>query len=40
MARNMNSDADLAGQIVLVTTVVSGLTFFAGAFILRACQLI
>jgi malate permease and related proteins len=40
MARNMNSDADLAGQIVLVTTVVSGLTFFAGSFILRAFQLI
>jgi malate permease and related proteins len=39
MACNMNSDADLAGQIILVTTVLSGLTFFAGAFILRAFQL-
>jgi malate permease and related proteins len=39
MARNMNSDADLAGQIVLLTTILSGLTFFAGAFALRALQL-
>jgi malate permease and related proteins len=39
MACNMNSDADLAGQIVLVTTLISGATFFAGAFILRAFQL-
>jgi malate permease and related proteins len=39
MARNMNSDADLAGQIILLTTVVSGFTFFAGAFLLRSLQL-
>jgi malate permease and related proteins len=39
MARNMHSDGDLACQIVLFTTVVSGLTFFVGAYVLRALQL-
>lgn len=36
MARSMNSDAALAGQIVLVTTVVSAFTLFGGVCILRA----
>ena len=40
MARSMNSDAELAGQIVLVTTLLAGLSFFAGSYLLRALQLI
>jgi len=40
MAKNMNSDSDLAGQIILVTTILSGFTLFFGAFILRSLQLI
>ncbi len=39
MARNMNSDAPLAGQIILATTVVSGATLFIGSYLLRAWQL-
>ncbi len=39
MARSMNSDAALAGQIVLLTTVTSAGTIFAGIFVLRALQL-
>jgi malate permease and related proteins len=39
MARNMHSDSDLAGQIVLITTLVSGLTLFVGAYVLRAQHL-
>lgn len=35
MARNMKSNADLAGQILIMTTVLSCLSFFAGAFLLR-----
>ena len=40
MAKNMNSDSDLAGQIILVTTILSGFTLFLGAFVLRSLQLI
>jgi len=40
MAKNMNSDAELAGQIILVTTALSGLSLFGAAFILRAFSLI
>jgi len=36
MARSMNSDAPLAGQIVLLTTVVSAFTLFGGVSLLRA----
>jgi predicted permease len=39
MARNMNSDAALAGQIVLVTTICSAATLFGGVCLLRAFQL-
>lgn len=39
MARSMNSDAPLAGQIVLLTTVVSAFTLFAGVCLLRALGL-
>ena len=39
MAKNINSDADLAGQIILVTTILSGFTLFLGAFVLRSLQL-
>lgn len=35
MARNMHSDSDLAGQILIMTTVLSCLSFFAGTFLLR-----
>jgi hypothetical protein len=40
LAANMNGDADLAGQIVLLTTLLSGFTLFAGAYVLRALALI
>ena len=40
MAKNMNSDSDLASQIILVTTILSGFTLFLGAFVLRSLQLI
>jgi predicted permease len=39
MAKNMNSDADLAGQIILSTTVISGISLFIGTFILRSLGL-
>jgi malate permease and related proteins len=39
MAKNMNSDAELAGQIILFTTILSGLTLFCGSYLLRALQL-
>jgi predicted permease len=39
MAKNMNSDAELAGQIILTTTVFSGISLFFGAFILRSLSL-
>ncbi len=40
MAKTMNSDSDLASQIVLATTLTSGFTLFAGIYILRALALI
>lgn len=40
MAKTMNSDGDLASQIVLSTTLVSGFSLFAGVLILRALALI
>lgn len=40
MAKTMNSDGELASQIVLLTTLVSGFSLFAGIFILRALALI
>jgi len=36
MARSMNSDAPLAGQIVMLTTIVSAFTLFTGVSLLRA----
>ncbi|MEA4887970.1 MAG: AEC family transporter [Clostridiaceae bacterium] len=39
MAKNMNSDSDLASQIILVTTVMAGATLFLGSCILRSLQL-
>lgn len=35
MAKNMKSDAELAGQILLVSTVMSVFTIFAGVFIMK-----
>ena len=40
MAKSMNSDGDLASQIVLGTTLFSGIALFLGVFILRAAGLI
>ncbi|MBP1757403.1 MAG: transporter [Firmicutes bacterium] len=40
MAKTMNSDGDLASQIVLSTTLVSGFSLFVGVYILRAFALI
>ncbi len=40
MAKTMNSDGDLASQIVLSTTLVSGFSLFAGVYVLRALALI
>lgn len=40
MACSMKSDSDLAGQIVLTTTITSAVTVFAAAWLLRALQLI
>jgi predicted permease len=40
MAKTMNSDGDLASQIVLSTTLVSGFSLFTGVYILRALALI
>jgi Predicted permeases len=40
MAKNMNSDYQLAGQIVLLTTLFSILTVFCGSFLLRTTGLI
>jgi len=39
MAKNMNNDADLAANIVLLTTVGSLLTIFAGVFTLKSLGL-
>ena len=40
MAKNMKSDAELAGQILLVSTVMSLLTIFVGVFVMRTLSLI
>ncbi len=40
MAKNMKSDAELAGQILLVSTVMSLLTIFIGVFIMKSLSLI
>ncbi len=40
MAKNMKSDAELAGQILLVSTVMSLLTIFVGVFIMKTLGLI
>ena len=40
MAKNMHSDADLAGQILALTTVICPVTIFAGSFILKSINLI
>ncbi len=40
MAKNMKSDAELAGQILLVSTVMSLLTIFVGVFIMKSLALI
>lgn len=40
MAENMGSDHELAGQIVLITTLLSLFTLFAGTFLLKQMQLI
>jgi predicted permease len=40
MAKTMNSDSDLASQIVLGTTLVSGFSLFIGTYILRSFSLI
>ena len=36
MAKNMRSDADLAGQILALTTIICPATIFAGSVLLRA----
>ena len=40
MAKNMNSDYELAGQIVALTTIICPVTVFAGSFILKSMGLI
>jgi predicted permease len=40
MAKNMHSDADLAGQIIVVSTIMSALTLFGWTFVLRLAGLI
>ncbi len=40
MAKAMDSDADLAGQIVMLTTLGSVLTIFAGVFVLKGMGVI
>ena len=40
MAKNMHSNDQLAGQILIMTTIFSCLTLFLGIFILRALALI
>ncbi|MBP7401172.1 MAG: AEC family transporter [Clostridia bacterium] len=39
MAKNMHNDADLAGQLVIMTTLLSGFTIFAGIALLRGLGL-
>ena len=40
MAQDMNSDGELAGQLVIFTTLFSALSIFLGVFILRSLQLV
>ena len=40
MAKNMQSDYELAGQIIAVTTVICPFTIFAGSLILKTLELI
>jgi predicted permease len=40
MAKDMNSDHVLAGQLVVLTTVLCGFTLFAGIYLLRVLSLI
>ena len=40
MAQNMGSDDELAGQLVLTTTLFSSVTIFLWVTVLRAMQLI
>lgn len=40
MAKDMNSDYVLAGQLVVLTTVLCGFTLFAGIYLLRVLSLI
>jgi len=40
MARDMNSDHVLAGQLVILTTLLCGVTLFIGIFLLRTLGLI
>ena len=40
MAKQMKSDHELAGQIMLISTLMSVFTMFAGTFILRMAGLI
>ncbi len=40
MAKSMKSDAELAGQILLVSTIMSMATIFIGVFILKTLSLI
>ena len=35
MAKNMHNDADLAAQLVIMTTLLSSFTIFLGIVILR-----
>ena len=38
MAKNMHNDADLAGQLVIMTTLLSGFTIFGGIALLRGLE--
>ena len=40
MARNMHADGDLAGQLVVLTTLFSGITLFVQTALLKALSLI
>lgn len=40
MAQDMNSDGELAGQLVIFTTLFSALSIFLGVFVLRSLQLV
>lgn len=40
MAKNMNSDSDLAAQIIVGTTALSGVSLFVFTFVLRSFSLI